>query len=157
MHTLPFGKAIHPSSNQLSLPICDPWKAGSLPGHTSQHGTRPKNGLQAHDQARPCPLWDYPQSQRPGIPARGLGMSNLPSCPVRPVLSLRHLVTTVTAAKHKACVPCSPDPPFVSKLLPLLGARHLLVACELCIGKSFIFLSLCRRVLSLNFYVCNPS
>lgn len=53
--------------------------------------------------------------------------------------------------------PALPAPQFVLQLLPLLGARHLLVACELCVGKSFIFLSLCRRVLSLNFYVCNPS
>ena len=53
--------------------------------------------------------------------------------------------------------PALPAPQFVLQLLPLLRARHLLVACALCIGKSFIFLSLRRRVLSLNFYVCNPS
>lgn len=53
--------------------------------------------------------------------------------------------------------PALPAPRLVSLPLPWLGARHLLVACELRVGKSFIFLSLRRRVLSLNFYVCNPS
>lgn len=38
-----------------------------------------------------------------------------------------------------------------------LGARRSPASHELCTGKSFIFLSLPRHVLSLNFYVCNPS
>lgn len=47
--------------------------------------------------------------------------------------------------------------PTVSRLLPVLRARRSPASHELCTGKSFIFLSLPRHVLSLNFYVCNPS
>lgn len=89
-----------------------------------------------------CTRWGFPSPERQGearhCPALGPAWG-------RPV----------TAPEQAG--PALPALPFVLQLLPWLGARHLLVACELCIGKSFIFLSLRRRVLSLNFYVCNPS
>lgn len=44
-----------------------------------------------------------------------------------------------------------------SGIPPLLRARRSPASRALCMGKSFIFLSLPRHVLSLNFYVCNPS
>lgn len=56
------------------------------------------------------------------------------------------------------CPGDAPDRPCRrSGILPLLRARRLPASYELCMGKSFIFLSLPRHVLSLNFYVCNPS
>lgn len=68
---------------------------------------------------------------------------------------------------RSSCLPClmvtgcpgdAPDRPCRwSGIVPPCRARHSPASCELCMGKSFIFLSLPRHVLSLNFYVCNPS
>lgn len=56
------------------------------------------------------------------------------------------------------CPGDAPDRPCrQSGILPLLRARRSPASHKLCTGKSFIFLSLPRHVLSLNFYVCNPS
>lgn len=56
------------------------------------------------------------------------------------------------------CPGDAPDRPCRwSGVVPPRRARHSPASRELCMGKSFIFLLLPRHVLSLNFYVCNPS
>lgn len=84
----------------------------------------------------------------------GLGVTSRPS---RPVTRGCHRDGPVTTAEQPGLPARSPSPVICLAAAALLGARHLLAACELCIGKSFIFPALRRRVLSLNFYVCNPS
>lgn len=103
--------------------------------------------------ARPATLLPFPAQPR------CLARQEVPTVPLSQVCPWRFSrgrgSPCLTVAR---CPGDAPDGPCRrSGIPPLLRARHSPASRELCMGKSFIFLSLPRHVLSLNFYVCNPS